>query len=62
MHDEPRSDLEQRALAAWTPAEPPADFTDRVLRAAAADPRLRAAALPSLDAPDIPPAAALRWD
>lgn len=61
MHDEPRSDLEQRALAAWTPAEPPADFTDRVLRAAAADPRLRAAALPSLDAPDIPPAAALRW-
>lgn len=58
MHDEPHSDLEQRALAAWTPAEPPADFVDRVMRAADADPRLRAAALPSLD---LPPAAALRW-
>ena len=34
MHDEPRNELEQRALAAWTPAEPPADFVDRVMRAA----------------------------
>lgn len=58
MHDEPRSDLEQRALAAWTPAEPPAEFVDRVMRAAEADPRLRKAALPSLDAP---PVAGLRW-
>lgn len=33
MHDEPRSDLEERALAAWRPAEPPADFADRVLKA-----------------------------
>lgn len=57
MHDEPRSEHEQRALAAWTPAEPPADFVDRVMRAADADPRLRAAASPSLDVP----VASLRW-
>lgn len=33
MHDEPRSDLEERALAAWRPTEPPADFAERVLKA-----------------------------
>ena len=53
MHDEPRTELEQRALAAWTPAEPPADFTDRVLAAAAAPKR---AAVP-LDLPLVRP----RW-
>ena len=33
MHDEPRSDLERKALAAWTVQEPPPGFADRVLAA-----------------------------
>lgn len=39
MHDEPRTDAERRALAAFTAAEPPADFADRVLAALAAEGR-----------------------
>jgi CubicO group peptidase (beta-lactamase class C family) len=39
VHDEPRTDAERRALAAFTAAEPPADFADRVLAAAAAEGR-----------------------
>lgn len=35
MHDEPRSDHERRAYAAWEPAEPPPGFADRVLQAEA---------------------------
>jgi len=59
VHDEPRSELEQRALDAWTPAEPPADFADRVVRAAAEDPRLRA---PTPASPPIDlPVSTLRW-
>lgn len=42
MHDEPRSDLEERALAAWTPQEPPPDFAGRVLSAGRDAPRARA--------------------
>lgn len=34
MHDEPRTELEQRALDAWTPAEPPPGFAGRVVAAA----------------------------
>lgn len=34
MHDEPHSDLERKALAAWTAQEPPPGFADRVLAAA----------------------------
>ncbi|MBL9102449.1 MAG: beta-lactamase family protein [Myxococcales bacterium] len=34
MHDEQPTDLERRALAAWTPTEPPPDFADRVMTAA----------------------------
>lgn len=37
MHDEPRTDAERRALAAFTAAEPPPDFADRVLSAVAAE-------------------------
>ncbi|MFY0535399.1 serine hydrolase domain-containing protein [Nannocystis pusilla] len=39
MHDEPRTDAERRALAAFTAAEPPVDFADRVLAALAAEGR-----------------------
>ena len=54
MHDEPRTELEQRALAAWTPDEPPADFVDRVMQAAA---RPKPADLPI----DLPTIARFRW-
>lgn len=37
MHDEPRTDAERRAFAAFIAAEPPADFADRVLAADAAE-------------------------
>ncbi|HEY0137457.1 MAG TPA: hypothetical protein VGB85_25410, partial [Nannocystis sp.] len=57
MHDEPRNELEQRALAAWTPAEPPADFVDRVMRAAATDSRADRVA----DVLDGVPLPRLRW-
>lgn len=35
MHDDQPTDLERRALDAWTPAEPPHGFADRVVAAAA---------------------------
>ncbi|HEY8376117.1 MAG TPA: hypothetical protein VIK91_06495 [Nannocystis sp.] len=47
MPDEPRTDLERRALAALPAAEPPPDFPDRVLAAlAAAEQRPAAPARP----------------
>ncbi len=49
MHDEPRSDLEREALAAWTAQEPPPGFADRVL---AADARPKSA--PLLEVPELP--------
>lgn len=49
MHDEPRSDLERKALAAWTAQEPPPGFADRVL---AADARPQHA--PILEVPELP--------
>jgi hypothetical protein len=36
VHDDQPTDLERRALDAWTPAEPPHGFADRVVAAAAA--------------------------
>lgn len=50
MHDEPRSDLENRAFAAFPAAEPPAGFADRVLAAQRASERARGG-------PDLAPAA-----
>jgi len=35
VHDDQPTEQERRALAAWTPAEPPHDFADRVVAAAA---------------------------
>ncbi|MBA3544914.1 MAG: beta-lactamase family protein [Nannocystis sp.] len=49
MHDEPRSDLERQALAAWTAQEPPPGFADRVL---AAD--VRPPAKPPIELPRLP--------
>lgn len=46
MHDESSTDAERRALAAFTAAEPPADFADRVLAADLAERRGSAARAP----------------
>ena len=54
MHDEPHTELERRALAAWTPDQPPPDFVERVMRAAA---RPQPVAPPI----DLPTSARLRW-
>lgn len=55
MHNETPTELERRALDAWTPVEPPPDFADRVVAAAAVHDR----------ATDLGPAAspllAARW-
>jgi len=55
VHDEPRTELEQRALAAWTPAEPPPDFVDRVMQAAGRDEPTAHRPDVSLGAPRIVP-------
>ncbi len=55
MHDEPHSDLERQALAAWTAQEPPPGFADRVLAADA-----RAPAEPAIELPRLP-RLGLRW-
>lgn len=47
MHDETRSDLERRAFAAFTAAEPPPGFADRVLAAQRASERADAPAAPT---------------
>ena len=56
MHDDQPTDLERRALDAWTPAEPPPGFADRVVVAAAAHDRAHS------DRGDGPsPLLAARW-
>lgn len=54
MHDEPHSNLERQAIAAWTAQEPPPGFADRVL-AADARPRPQPVDVPELPRPG------LRW-
>ncbi len=57
MHDEPRNELEQRALDAWTVREPPPDFVDRVMQAAAREPSFAHRGSPALGLPTPRP----RW-
>ncbi len=56
MHDDKPTEQERRALAAWTPAEPPHDFADRVVAAAAVQGRVK----DSRD-PGPSPLLAARW-
>lgn len=56
MHNEPHSELEREALAAWSAQEPPPGFADRVL-AADAGPKRE----PILTTPELLPRLGRRW-
>lgn len=56
MHNEPHSELERKALEAWSAQEPPPGFADRVL---AADARPKRE--PILEAPELLPRPGRRW-